>query len=68
MLDRILAAFAAAILDFLAKRIEHSQKADDATQDPEMLRRAGERIRERMRQSRPRAGVGSSPSRRDGEG
>ena len=54
MLDRIVAAFALAFVDWLAKRIEKGSTANDATQDVELLRRAGARLRQRMHKNHAR--------------
>lgn len=60
MLERIIAAIAVALVEWLAKRAEDSGKATDATDDSELLRRAGNRIRERMR-PKGRSGTGKQP-------
>ena len=48
MLERILSAFALALVDWLVKRAEARTKATDATKDADSLRHAGDRLR-RMR-------------------
>lgn len=44
MLDRILLAFATAIIGFLERRAEQSTKATDAKSDRALLTRAANRI------------------------
>ena len=59
MLDRILAALAVALIEHLAARAERGKIAVDASTDLARLHRAGDRIREWMRQNDP--GVGGKP-------
>jgi hypothetical protein len=56
MLDRIVAAVALALLQYLERRIERGSTAVDAASDRERLRRGGARIREWLRQNGARDG------------
>jgi len=51
MLDRIVAAVALALLQYLERRIERGSTAVDAAPDRERLRRGGARIREWLREN-----------------
>ncbi len=56
MLDRIVAAVALALLQYLERRIERGSTAVDSAPDRERLRRGGARIREWLRQNGARDG------------
>ena len=56
MLDRIVAAVALALLQYLERRIERGSTAVDSDPDRERLRRGGARIREWLRQNGARDG------------
>ncbi len=56
MLDRIFAAVALALLQYLERRIERGSTAVDAAPDRERLRRGGARIREWLRENGARDG------------
>lgn len=56
MLDRIVAAVALALLQYLERRIERGSTAVDAAPDRERLRRGGARIREWLRENGARDG------------
>jgi flagellar biogenesis protein FliO len=45
----MLALALVGVLDWLVKRLEKGKQATDAESDPSLLRRAGRRIRERLR-------------------
>lgn len=51
MLDRIVAAVALALLQYLERRIERGSTAVDSAPDRERLRRGGARIREWLREN-----------------
>lgn len=51
MLDRIVAAVALALLQYLERRIERGSMAVDSAPDRERLRRGGARIREWLREN-----------------
>jgi len=63
MLDRIVAAVALALLQYLERRIERGSTAVDSAPDRERLRRGGARIREWLRQNGARE-RGQSGTRR----
>lgn len=50
MLDRIVAAVALALLQYLERQIERGSTAVDAAPDRDRLRRGGARIREWLRE------------------
>jgi hypothetical protein len=56
MLDRIVAAVALALLQYLERRIERGSTAVDAAPDRERLRRGSARIREWLRENGARDG------------
>lgn len=56
MLDRIVAAIALALIDFIAGRVERGRVAVDSLPDPDRLHRAGDRIREWLRANGARVG------------
>jgi hypothetical protein len=56
MLDRIVAAVALALLQYLERRIERGSTAVDSAPDRERLRRGGARIREWLRENGARDG------------
>jgi hypothetical protein len=56
MLDRIVAAVALALLQYLERRIERGSTAVDAAPDRDRLRRGGARIREWLRENCARDG------------
>lgn len=63
MLDRIVAAVALALLQYLERRIERGSTAVDATADRDRLRRGGARIREWLRENRAGDGGKSGAGR-----
>lgn len=69
MLDKIIAAIAIALVDFLAKRVERGTIAKDADVDRARIDAAGRYVREWMRKSRASVGSGTSAdgSKRDGK-
>jgi hypothetical protein len=56
MLDRIVAAIALALIDFIANRVERGRVAVDSLPDTDRLHRAGDRIREWLRKNGARVG------------
>ncbi len=68
MLAKALEAVVGAVLRFIAGQAERSRTATDAQSDRGLLRRAGRRIRDRMRAHGVRPRIDTDAGRADDEG